>query len=299
MKIALYGRSLKSEDNSNFIKGLAAFFSDNHIVAYVHQAIYDEFLNNTQEFSLATEVYDDDSFKNTGADIIISIGGDGTLLDTVALIKEKNVPVLGINIGRLGFLANVAPDEVQNALADLLKNNYTIDSRSLLHLESTQTYFNGLHFALNDFVIHKNDTSSMIVVNTFINGEFLNAYWADGLIISTPTGSTGYSLSCGGPILFPHSESLSITPIAPHNLNVRPIVVSDKNIISFEVEGRSSSFLISLDSRSVSIPFTSQLAIRKSDFDLNLIQLKEHNYLKTLRRKLMWGLDKRNYKKGV
>jgi NAD+ kinase len=206
---------------------------------------------------------------------------------------------LGINTGRLGFLASVAPDEVQHALTDLLKNNYTIDSRSLLHLESTQTYFSGLHFALNDFVIHKNDTSSMIVVNTFLNGEFLNAYWADGLIISTPTGSTGYSLSCGGPILFPHSESLSITPIAPHNLNVRPIVVSDKNIISFEVEGRSSSFLISLDSRSVSIPFNSQLAIRKSDFDLNLIQLKEQNYLKTLRRKLMWGLDKRNYKKGV
>lgn len=217
------------------------------------------------------------------------------MLDTISLIRQQNVPVLGINTGRLGFLANVAQSEVHEALSDLVNGYYTIDKRALLYLEGTETYFNGFHFALNDFVIHKNDTSSMIVVNTFLNGEFLNAYWADGLIISTPTGSTGYSLSCGGPILFPHSESFVITPIAPHNLNVRPIVVPDKHIISFEVEGRSNSFLISLDSRSVSVPYTSQLAIRRSDLELSLVQLKGQNYLSTLRRKLMWGLDKRNY----
>lgn len=297
MKIALYGRNLKDDASSDFIKCLAAFFVDNHIVVYIHKFIFNEFKAKTKEFSLAVEEYDSSNFGKLDVDYLISMGGDGTLLDTVALVEQKNVPVLGINTGRLGFLANVAQTEVEEALSDLIKGNYTIDSRSLLYLEGTETYFRGLHYALNDFVIHKNDTSSMIVVNTFLNGEFLNAYWADGLIISTPTGSTGYSLSCGGPILFPHSESLAITPIAPHNLNVRPIVVSDKNIISFEVEGRSNSFLISLDSRSVSVPYTSQLAIRKGDVELNLVQLKGHTYLKTLRRKLMWGLDKRNYSK--
>lgn len=295
MKIALYGRNIKDDGTSNFIGNLASFFADNHIVTYVHKHIYQEFLDKTKDFSLAIEEYDDTNFADIGADYLISIGGDGTLLDTITLIRQKDVPVLGINTGRLGFLANVAQSEVHEALSDLVNGYYTIDKRALLYLEGTETYFNGFHFALNDFVIHKNDTSSMIVVNAFLNGEFLNAYWADGLIISTPTGSTGYSLSCGGPILFPHSESFVVTPIAPHNLNVRPIVVSDKNIISFEVEGRSSSFLISLDSRSVSVPYTSQLAIRRSDLELSLVQLKGQNYLSTLRRKLMWGLDKRNY----
>jgi NAD+ kinase len=297
MKIALYGRNIKDDSGSNFIANLASFFADNHIVAYVHKYIYEEFLEKTKDYSLAVEEYNENNFAEVNPDFIISIGGDGTLLDTVKFIRQKNVPVLGINTGRLGFLANVAQAEVHEALSDLINGYYTIDGRALLYLEGTESYFNGFHFALNDFVIHKNDTSSMIVVNTFLNGEFLNAYWADGLIISTPTGSTGYSLSCGGPILFPHSESFVVTPIAPHNLNVRPIVVSDKNIISFEVEGRSNSFLISLDSRSVSVPYTSQLAIRKSDLELNLVQLKGQNYLSTLRRKLMWGLDKRNYSK--
>lgn len=297
MKIAIYGRNLKEDGSSDFVKTLAAFFADNHIVAYVHQYIYTRFTELTKDISIAVEAFGDNDFANLDADYLISMGGDGTLLDTVALVKNRNIPILGINTGRLGFLANVGQTEVEEALSDLIKGYYTIDSRSLLYLESNDSYFGGLHYALNDFVVHKNDSSSMIVVNTFLNGEFLNAYWADGLIISTPTGSTGYSLSCGGPILFPHSESFAITPIAPHNLNVRPIVVSDKNVISFEVEGRSSSFLISLDSRSVSVPYTSQLAIRKGDVELNLVQLKDHNYLKTLRRKLMWGLDKRNFTK--
>ncbi len=295
MKIALYGRNLKDDGSSNFITNLASFFAENNITTYVHKYIYESFLSKTKDFSLAIEKYDEEDFADIAADFLISIGGDGTLLDTVKLIKKKNIPVLGINTGRLGFLANVAQTEVHEALSDLINGNYTIDARALLHLKGAENYFNGLHFSLNDFVIHKNDTSSMIVVNTFLNGEFLNGYWSDGLIISTPTGSTGYSLSCGGPILFPHSESFVVTPIAPHNLNVRPIVVSNKNIISFEVEGRSSSFLISLDSRSVSVPYTSRLTIQKSNLELNLVQLKGQNYLSTLRKKLMWGLDKRNY----
>jgi len=277
MKIAIYGRNLKDKTSTVFFNSLAGFFSDNRIVAYIHENIFDDFVVKTQNFSLSLERFSSQEFAQLDADYLISLGGDGTLLDTVALIKDKSIPVMGVNTGRLGFLANVSEDEVHEALADLLRGYYTIDPRALLFLESNEQYFDGLHYGLNDFVIHKNDTSSMIVVNTFLNGEFLNSYWADGLIISTPTGSTGYSLSCGGLILFPLSDSFVITPIAPHNLNVRPIVVSDKNIISFEVEGRSNSFLISLDSRSVSVPFTSQLAIRKGDVVLNLVQLKNHN----------------------
>lgn len=297
MKIALYGRVLHNNSPTPFIKNLASFCADNHVVIFVHNYIFEEFVQKTKEFPLAVEEFFDDTFASTGAEFLISVGGDGTLLDTVGLITKMDIPVLGVNTGRLGFLANVSQEEVHLALHDLMKGFYTVDARSLLYLEGNENYFGGLHFALNDFVIHKNDTSAMIVINTFLNGEFLNAYWTDGLIISTPTGSTGYSLSCGGPILFPHSDCFAITPIAPHNLNVRPIVVSDKNVISFEVEGRSNSFLISLDSRSLSVPFSSQLAIRKGETTLKLVQLRNHNYLVTLRKKLNWGLDKRNYEK--
>lgn len=297
MKIALYGRVLQEKGHVNFLQNLASFCADNHVVIFVHTNIFADFEEKTKNFSLAAEEFTHENFAQTGAEFLISVGGDGTLLDTVSLIKTMNVPVLGVNTGRLGFLANVGQEEVHAALYDLSKGFYTVDARSLLYLEGNENYFGGFHYALNDFVIHKNDTSAMIVVNTFLNGEFLNAYWADGLIISTPTGSTGYSLSCGGPILFPHSQSFAITPIAPHNLNVRPIVVSDKNVISFEVEGRSNSFLISLDSRSVSVPFSSQLAIRKGETELKLVELGNHNYLQTLRRKLNWGLDKRNFEK--
>jgi NAD+ kinase len=228
---------------------------------------------------------------------VVSIGGDGTILMCLEFVRENETPIVGINTGRLGFLAGVAANESTAMIDDLQKGRFSIDSRTVLKLDSNKpNMFGGVKYALNDFVIHKKDSSSMITIHTFINGEFLNSYWSDGLIVSTPTGSTGYNLSCGGPILYPTSASLVITPIAPHNLNVRPIIISDNNVISFQVEGRSSSFLATLDSRSESIEANTELAVSKANFKMNLVRLNNENYLQTLRQKLMWGIDNRNFR---
>ncbi len=227
-------------------------------------------------------------------DYIFSIGGDGTLLETITLVKELNIPILGINAGRLGFLATVTSDEIKTSIDAIFKGFYSVESRTLLQLDSDQDIFNGLNFGLNEFAILKRDTSSMIVVHTYLDGEYLNSYWADGLIIATPTGSTGYSLSVGGPVVIPNSNNFIISPVSPHNLNVRPLVVSDNSVISFEIEGRSKNFLISLDSRSQKVDATIQMAVRKCNFKIGLIKLKDNNFLNTLRLKLNWGLDARN-----
>jgi NAD+ kinase len=227
-------------------------------------------------------------------DFLFSIGGDGTLLDTVFLVKDSNIPIVGINAGRLGFLSSISRDTLEIAISSLSKGHYSLDARTLLRLESNHPIFEGANIALNEFTIHKKETSSMITIHTYLNGEYLNSYWADGIMIATPTGSTGYSLSCGGPIIVPQSETFVITPIAPHNLNVRPIVVSDKNVISLEVEGRSQHFMATLDSRSVTIDSGFQLAVRKENYTVNLVRLNNEDFLITLRNKLNWGLDTRN-----
>jgi NAD+ kinase len=226
---------------------------------------------------------------------IISLGGDGTLLDTVTLVRGRNVPVMGINFGRLGFLASIGRDEVRTAIKALVNHSFVVDKRTLIHLDSNLPLFGHVPYALNEFAIHKRDIAPMVKIHTYLNGEFLNTYWVDGLLVSTPTGSTGYSLSCGGPIVFPESGSFVITPIAPHNLNVRPIVVPDDNIISFEVESRSDQIICALDSRREIVDKDVQLAVRKESFLLSLVRLNENNFLQTLRNKLTWGLDKRNY----
>lgn len=226
---------------------------------------------------------------------IISLGGDGTLLDTVTLVRGRNVPVMGINFGRLGFLASIGRDEVRTAIKALANHSFVVDKRTLIHLDSNLPLFGHVPYALNEFAIHKRDIAPMVKIHTYLNGEFLNTYWVDGLLVSTPTGSTGYSLSCGGPIVFPESRSFVITPIAPHNLNVRPIVVPDDNIISFEVESRSDQIICALDSRREIVDKDVQLAVRKESFSLSLVRLNENNFLQTLRNKLTWGLDKRNY----
>jgi NAD+ kinase len=227
-------------------------------------------------------------------DFVISLGGDGTMLDTVTLIKNKNIPVLGINFGRLGFLAGIGRKALHSAVRALVNRTYVIDKRSLIHLDGDMMMFNGMPYGLNEFAIHKTDTSPMIKIHTYLNGEFLNTYWADGVIVATPTGSTGYSLSCGGPIVFPESSSFVITPVAPHNLNVRPIIVPDNNIISFEVEGRTDHFICALDSRKELVDKKTLLAVRRESFNMNLVRLNENNFLQTLREKLSWGLDTRN-----
>jgi NAD+ kinase len=226
--------------------------------------------------------------------LFLSIGGDGTLLDSVTHIGNCETPILGINTGRLGFLATINKEDVESALTKVFKGAYTLDKRAVLRLESNKKLFGKLNFALNDFTLVKKDSSSMITVHTYIDGELLNSYWADGIIVSTPTGSTGYALSCGGPLVFPRSGNFVITPVSPHNLTVRPIVVADSSEISFEVEGRSKKFLISLDSRIAVVDNTIRLKVRKESFKVNLILLEGQHYFKTLRQKLNWGLDIRN-----
>lgn len=230
----------------------------------------------------------------TDFQLFVSIGGDGTLLESVTHIGKLEIPILGINTGRLGFLATISKDETESALQKFFQGAFSLDKRALLKLETNKDIFGPLNFALNDFTVVKKDSSAMITIHTFIDGEFLNSYWADGIIVSTPTGSTGYSLSCGGPLIFPRSGNFVITPVSPHNLTVRPIVVSDASEITFRVEGRSKRFLVSLDSRVASVDASINLKVSKADFRVNLVQLEGNHYFKTLRQKLNWGLDVRN-----
>lgn len=239
------------------------------------------------------------SFFSTHAEIansthLISIGGDGTLLDATTLVRNTGIPILGLNTGRLGFLTEFSKTEIAEAAQALIDKNYSIDSRSLLKVETPENNYDGYPFALNELTVHKKDTTSMVTVNVFMNDLLLNSYWADGLIISTPTGSTAYSLSCGGPILTPESENFVITPIAPHNLNVRPLVVPDSGVLRLNVESRSNDFLASLDSRSEGLSTSQDIVVSKADFNINLIRRPGQDFLSTLRNKLMWGLDKRN-----
>lgn len=233
-------------------------------------------------------------FHTTPIDAIMAFGGDGTVLGAIALVNEHQIPIMGINLGRLGFLSSIEGKTAGYAVAEFAAGRYRYDERTMIHLETTANIFNDSKIALNDFTLHKRDNSSMIVIHTYINGELLNSFWADGLIISTPTGSTGYSLSCGGPIVFPNAGNLIITPVAPHNLSVRPIVVPDTSVISFEIEGRAENFLCTLDSRFETVTAEDRLTVRKAGVVTRFIQLHNYSFLRTLHDKLTWGKDSRN-----
>jgi NAD+ kinase len=297
MQIAIFGRYFK-EERHHELQQFFDYLETKKIEFSVYRKFLEDGLRNGLKVSPKTKTFNNYSdISKSKFDFVVSIGGDGTILMCLEFVRENETPIVGINTGRLGFLAGVAANESTAMIDDLQKGRFSIDSRTVLKLDSNKpNMFGGVKYALNDFVIHKKDSSSMITIHTFINGEFLNSYWSDGLIVSTPTGSTGYNLSCGGPILYPTSASLVITPIAPHNLNVRPIIISDNNVISFQVEGRSSSFLATLDSRSESIEANTELAVSKANFKMNLVRLNNENYLQTLRQKLMWGIDNRNFK---
>lgn len=297
MQIAIFGRYFK-EERHNELQQFFDYLETKKIEFSVYRKFLEDGLRNGLKVSPKTKTFNNyNDFNKSKFDFVVSIGGDGTILMCLEFIRENETPIVGINTGRLGFLAGVAANESTAMIDDLIKGRFSIDSRTVLKLDSNKpNMFGDVKYALNDFVIHKKDSSSMITIHTFINGEFLNSYWSDGLIVSTPTGSTGYNLSCGGPILYPTSASLVITPIAPHNLNVRPIIISDNNVISFQVEGRSSSFLATLDSRSESIEANTELAVSKANFKMNLVRLNNENYLQTLRQKLMWGIDNRNFR---
>jgi NAD+ kinase len=291
MKIGIHGKQFGSE-NFGFIKHVLTSLLDKGvdvIISEQFQKIVSKQKASMGTFSSYAKGEDISAF-----DALITLGGDGTLLDAVTHVGCKNVPILGVNTGRLGFLATTARENIDKALDDLLSENYSFDERTLISLQTEDKLFDGNNFALNDFAILKKDTSSMIVVNAFIDGEYLNSYWADGIIVSTPTGSTGYSISCGGPLVLPHSDNFIITPVSAHNLTVRPIIVPDTSKLSFKIEGRSKKFLISLDSRLATVDDSVELNVQKANFKIKLIQLEDNNYFKTLRQKLNWGLDIRN-----
>jgi NAD+ kinase len=291
MKIAILGKPF----TDNIAPFIQALFDELHrrkaqLYLVEHFELY---LKNTINLPAGIETFRRGD-KLEGVDVVLSIGGDGTLLDTVTYVGAQQIPILGINTGRLGFLATIPYDSINIALDALYKGHYTLDDRALIRVDSDQEVFSGINFGLNEFSVLKRDTSSMIVVHTYIDGEYLNSYWGDGLVVATPTGSTGYSLSCGGPLVLPQTNNFVISPVCPHNLNVRPMIVSDRSVISFEVEGRSSSYLAALDSRSTPIDMNVQLAVRREAFVARLVKLHHVNFLSTLRSKLNWGLDKRN-----
>ncbi|BAV09882.1 NAD+ kinase [Filimonas lacunae] len=292
MKVAIYSRGLDIEQHSQLLI-LAEELQRYNISILLHEALQEHF-DYLRTTGADISIFKDHNDLNEEVECLISLGGDGTILDAVGLVRDKGVPILGINFGRLGFLASIGKEELSIAVDTLANGTYVVDKRSLIHLDANIPLFDNASFALNEFALHKRDVSPMIKVHTYLNGEFLNTYWADGLIVSTPTGSTGYSLSCNGPIVFPDSSSFLITPIAPHNLNVRPIIVPDSNIISFEVEGRHNQFICTLDSRREIVDKDVQLAIKKESFGVKLIRLNENSFLSTLRNKLTWGMDKRN-----
>ena len=292
MKVAIYSRII-DYDQKGEVQHLFDELGKENIELVIYEPFY-ETIRSSFRFPDKISIIRDSNDLTSAIDFLISLGGDGTLLDTVTLVRNKNIPILGINFGRLGFLASIGRTELSTAVQSLVKRTIVIDKRSLIHLDANKPLFGDVPYGLNEFAIHKTDTSPMIKIHTYLNGEFLNTYWADGVIVATPTGSTGYSLSCNGPVVFPESASFVITPVAPHNLNVRPIVVGDDNIISFEVEGRTDHFICALDSRKEIVDKKVQLAVQREAFTLSLVRLNENNFLQTLRNKLSWGLDTRN-----
>jgi len=294
MKIALFGQYYQNS-TAEIVQKVVTFLESNAITI----AFEASFLASLKEKNIILKEYETYSnYNNLDANFkaLISIGGDGTILKAATFVRDKNIPIIGINAGRLGFLATIQFENIETLLQKLLNNDYAISKRTLLSIETTPKYdnFSELDFALNEVTVARKDTTSMITIVTYLNGEYLTSYWADGLIVSTPTGSTGYSLSCGGPVLTPNVESLVITPMAPHNLNARPLVITDDMEIELRISGREEQFLISLDSRISAVSKDTIVRIKKSPFTISIIEFKEESFLNTIRKKLLWGEDKRN-----
>ncbi len=293
MQVVVYAKQYKNKDLPYIQALFDALYAEG-----INPYIYTPFLNAIRgnvTFAGHYAAFDDHlDFRVHKIDFVITLGGDGTMLNAVTFIRDAGVPMLGINLGRMGFLADIEKHVIVEAVQKMARGQYSIEERTMLYLESTPPLFGEMPFALNDCTILKRDTSSMITIHCFLNGDYLNSYWADGIIIATPTGSTGYSLSCGGPIIFPNSNNFVITPVAPHNLNVRPIVISDHSILSFEIEGRADNFICTLDSRFEIIHAQHQIAVRKNDFSTKVVQLQDITFLSTIREKLAWGADVRN-----
>ena len=292
MKIAIYGRPVSSGFEKT-ISGLFELLKNSKVEVFIHQAFH-EFLVGERNLNLRTE----GTFKSHediigNADIMFSVGGDGTFLEAVTIVQDYGIPIVGINTGRLGFLADISPEQIETAVNSILMGKYKLEQRSLVQLELTHGKWEGYPCALNEISIQKR-YSTMITIHTYLNDNYLNSYWADGLIISTPTGSTAYSMSVGGPIMSPDSENFIISPMAPHNLTIRPVIVPDNNVIRIEVESRDDSFLLSLDSRTEILKSNVQLVLKKAGFTIHTLRVRDATFYDTLRNKLMWGVDKRN-----
>ncbi len=293
MKIAVYGKQF-NQSVLPFIRQVFSSLEQHDAEISVYSELND-FIVGQENFSIKHTVFNSYEDIKNRIDVMLTLGGDGTILGTVDIIRDSGIPVIGINFGRLGFLASINKNDIAAAIHAVVNGQYTLDHRALLAIEADPGVFKNRNTALNDITIHKRDDAAMITIHAFLNDEFLNTYWGDGIIVSTPTGSTAYSLSCGGPIVFPQSGNFVITPISPHNLNVRPIVISDDRKLTFKVETRSTNYLISCDSKTETIDTPNIFTIRKANYGLNLVRLNNESYLSTLRNKLMWGLDTRNY----
>ncbi|MDI5893676.1 MAG: NAD kinase [Flavobacterium sp.] len=294
MKVAIYGQYYQNSTEP-IINDIFVFFNKNNVEMII-ESHFLLMLNERKIVEKKYKTFTSHTELDSSFDMLISIGGDGTILRAATLVRDSGIPILGINAGRLGFLASVQKENIASFMQFVLDKKYTISKRTLLSLTCTppNESIDAINFAMNEITVSRKDTTSMITIDTYLNEEYLNSYWADGLIISTPTGSTGYSLSCGGPILTPDVKSLVITPIAPHNLTARPLVVPDETEIRLKVSGREEYYLVSLDSRVTSVKNESILTLKKTPFQINMVEITEETFLKTLRKKLLWGEDKRN-----
>jgi len=292
MKVAIYGQNYIKDTTQKAVEKLLDFLSDKAVTVFF-ESDFIKTQNSAIQNSSAVRKFDelDDSF-----DLLISVGGDGTILRAITFVRDLGIPIVGINTGRLGFLATIQTDEIENAMTEILKGDYKISERSLISVstEPKNKDIVDTHFALNEIAISRKNTTSMITVETHLNDEYLTSYWADGLILSTPTGSTGYSLSCGGPVIAPDANNFAITPIAPHNLSARPLIIPDNTTITLRVDGREDQFLMSLDSRIVTLPNTTTVTVKKAKFVIKMVELLDQTFLATLRKKLLWGEDRRN-----
>ncbi len=293
MRVLIYSQRYKTADRA-YVDILLNKLNKEGIAFSFYEPFHKLLIKKNPQFMDHPIVRVEDTMNKKDFDFVLSLGGDGTILNAVTLVKKAEIPICGINLGRLGFMATIEKTKIEEAIDKLIRKEYRIEDRSMIKLESNKDLFNGLNFALNDFTLHKRDTSSMMIIHTYINGDFINSYWADGLIVSTPTGSTGYTLSCGGPIVFPESTNFVITPVAPHNLNVRPILISDDSEIEFKIEGRSKNYLCTLDSRSTKVTRKIELKVRRNDFNARIVLLDTISFIETIRKKLNWGLDSRN-----
>ena len=292
MKVAVYGQNYAKEVNQNAFGILLEVLLEHNVGIYV-EADFLNLQNETLKNSSTIKSFTD--LDNT-YDLLISIGGDGTILRAITYVRDLDIAIVGINTGRLGFLATVQTDEIASALAEIFNGDYKISERTLLSVDTEPKHkdIEDTHFALNEIAISRKNTTSMITVETHLNDEYLTSYWADGLILSTPTGSTGYSLSCGGPVITPDANNFALTPIAPHNLSARPLIIPDSTTVSFKIDGREDQFLMSLDSRIVTLPNTTIVTVKKAKFVIKMVELLDETFLDTLRKKLLWGEDRRN-----